>query len=182
MNLIICGLPRSGKTVIGKKIAAHLNWEFIDTDLLIEEIMHRSCRNLFQEKGELFFRKLESEVVASLKGSNLVIALGGGTLDTGVNIRILEKKGLFIYLKTPLSTIWNRLSKDLPAFLDDRDPEKAFYALAEKRIQIYNNVASYTFEEALWEVMLTELFLNLPHGVNRMVKQSVLSSTAALQA
>ena len=170
MNIILCGLPKSGKTTLGKKIATHLNWEFVDTDLLIEEKMQRSCREIFQKEGEAFFRRLEGAVIASIQGSHLVIALGGGSLDNVDNREILKKLGLFIYLKTPLITIWNRLSKNLPAFLDNKDPEKAFYALAEKRLPIYNQMATYTLEEDLWEVMLTELFLKLQPGESLMGK------------
>ncbi|MGL4348359.1 MAG: shikimate kinase [Chlamydiales bacterium] len=85
MNIILFGLPRSGKTTIGQKLAVNLSLSFIDTDRIIEKLYQKrfkspySCREIYQKFGEKKFRILESEAIFSLQNqSNTVIALGGG--------------------------------------------------------------------------------------------------------
>lgn len=72
MNIILCGLPKSGKTTIGKHFAENMKWDFIDTDILIEKAYARSthkkhtCRQIYFEEGEAFFRNIESLIIGSL--------------------------------------------------------------------------------------------------------------------
>ena len=94
MNLILCGLPMSGKTTVGKLLAQHLKWDFIDTDRCLEKAYEQqsgeflSCREIYKKLGEGPFRVLEQERLAALavNGSS-VIALGGGCLKEPQNRR-----------------------------------------------------------------------------------------------
>ena len=108
MTLILSGLPMSGKTTIGKLLAEKLQLPFLDTDRLIEESyvamtgMNCSCRQIFFEKGEPFFRDLEKEQIKALQGDHArVIALGGGVLIDPDNVRTLQSIGRIFYLKDP---------------------------------------------------------------------------------
>lgn len=66
MNIIICGMPASGKTTIGKKAAEKIAWDFIDTDQLIESVYASqtgracSCNQIYMKEGEVFFATLKS--------------------------------------------------------------------------------------------------------------------------
>jgi len=154
MNRILCGLPMSGKTTIGKLLAEKLHLNFIDTDALIESAYSKitgrksSCRQIFLKHGEIYFRKLESNQIEELKEKNQsVISLGGGALNNQNNVTILQSIGRIIYLKAPVEILWKRIvQKGIPAYLDPRDPERSFYALADQRSSLYEK-ASYAVIE-----------------------------------
>lgn len=154
MNIILCGLPSSGKTTIGKLTAETLGYRFIDSDHLIESAYKtktestRSCRQIFQLIGEPSFRSLEQEQIATLTGSDrCVIAIGGGTLSNPNNAQCLSKLGLIFYLKASPTHIWNRIKQNvIPAFLNPDDPENSFYSLAIIRTKQYESFAKFTIE------------------------------------
>lgn len=159
MNIILCGLPMSGKSTIGKLVAEKLHWNFIDTDRLIENAYllktekKSTCRQIFLEEGEMLFRDLEKQQIASLKGSKgNIISLGGGSLGDPENRDVLKLIGKLVFLKTPLNMLWERLQRrGIPAYLIDKDindPEKVFYQLAQKRIPIYEKAADFIIDTA----------------------------------
>lgn len=154
MNIIICGLPASGKTTIGKMLASHLHWNFVDTDWLIEKAylsqtghLH-TCRQIYVNEGAAFFRMLEKEQVVSLQNyRNTIIAIGGGTISDPEIKRILLETGSVIYLKTQPQTIWERLKvRGLPSYLTSNDPETEFLAIAATRIPTYESMARTIIE------------------------------------
>lgn len=154
MNLILCGLPKSGKTTIGKLLSEKIQWNFIDIDSLIEQtycIDHKfSCREIYKKEGEHFFRKLEHEQICSLKDIKYhVISTGGGSICNPDNITILESLGTIIYLKVPSSTLWNRAQQQgIPAFLNQHDPERSFHELAIARVPLYESAAHLIIDTA----------------------------------
>ena len=144
----------SGKTTIGKLLKEKLSWEFIDTDLLIEKAYftkvgeEKSCRQIFLEEGEFFFRELEKEQVASLKEvKKSIISIGGGTLNDLANTSQLQMIGDLFYLKAEVELLWKRIECfGIPAYLDLRDPKKAFYEMAEKRMPLYEEASFSVIE------------------------------------
>ncbi|MBS4168958.1 shikimate kinase [Parachlamydia sp. AcF125] len=154
MNLILCGLPKCGKTTIGKILAAQLKWTFLDTDEMIESAYKKefgnvlSCRQIYLTKGELYFRELEKQQVLALQNRRRsVIATGGGVFHLRENSEMLKNLGTLIYLKVPLKEIWNRIScAEIPPFLGQHEPEKAFYKLSEKRLPLYEAAAHVIIE------------------------------------
>ena len=99
-NLVLVGMMASGKTTLGKIIAKKQNLKFIDTDLNIEKINSMTIREIFEKKGEKFFRiEEEKETLKSLKKNNCVISLGGGAF---MNKKIREsvlKNSISIWLE-----------------------------------------------------------------------------------
>jgi len=149
MNLIFCGLPCSGKTVVGKNLAEKLEWKFVDTDALIENAycgisgkQHQPCQ-IFSLEGEHFFRTLETQQVTSLGGcKETVISTGGGVFASSDNSVLLKKMGVVIYLKTFPEVIWERLQiRGLPAFLDKDNPKESFFEIARSRLPHYERAA-----------------------------------------
>lgn len=144
----------SGKTTLGKALAQNLHWNFIDTDILIEKAYRDqtcrqcSCRQIFIEEGEAYFRAFEKQQIASIKSlNNVVVALGGGALEDPENIDILKGIGRLIYLKTPFEVLWGRVRRqELPAYLDRQNPKEDYYALAKKRTPLYEHAADEIFE------------------------------------
>lgn len=146
MNIILCGLPMSGKTTVGALLAEKLKRKFIDTDRLIED--GRSCREIYREVGEENFRKLESEQIRKLIiCKNCVIALGGGSLIAEENRNLLHKIGTIIYLKASTDTLWGRISQyETPSYLAGSDPKKKFQEMTKNRILIYEQSATYCID------------------------------------
>ena len=88
-NLVLLGMMGAGKSTLGKIVAKKCGIKFIDTDFLIENRNFMSIKEIFEKKGENFFRKEEEEIVFdSLKQENCVIALGGGAF---INEKIRQK-------------------------------------------------------------------------------------------
>ena len=85
-NLTLTGMMGVGKSTIGKAVSKHLSMDFIDIDKIIEKKLNLPIQKIFEQKGELFFRKMEEKVtLKEIKKSNKVISLGGGAF---VNIKI----------------------------------------------------------------------------------------------
>ena len=85
-NLTLTGMMGVGKSTIGKAVSKHLSMDFIDIDEIIEKKLNLSIQKIFEQKGELFFRKMEEKVtLKEIKKNNKVISLGGGAF---VNIKI----------------------------------------------------------------------------------------------
>ncbi len=169
MNIILCGLPKTGKTTIGKKVAEQLIWNFIDTDRLIENAYTNSsgkvytCREILRSEGNLFFRELEKEQISLLKQSTKnVFSVGGGSLCDKENTLMLKKLGDLIYLKSPINVLWDRLLKSgIPAYLDPNKPKEDFYELAKIRIPIYEEAASFIIDTSdLNEQQVVDAILN----------------------
>ena len=141
MNIILCGMPKSGKTTVGKRLAHVLGWNFIDTDQMLVETFGLSCRELFLQHGESYFRKMEGQQIASLKGlKQHVISLGGGALLDPENVNHLQSFGHLVYLKVPLETLWKRNCENgIPAFISS---ENAFKELEKKRLPVYERYAT----------------------------------------
>jgi shikimate kinase len=153
MSLILCGLPGSGKTTLGILLAEHLSLQFIDTDRLIEKTYDSkgtslSCREIFLNNGENFFRELESGVISRLAGIlPAVISVGGGAfLDRG-NSLYLRSLARIVYLKGDWNFFYRKVVKNgIPAYLDRNDPKSSFFALAAKRGPSYEEFSDYVLE------------------------------------
>jgi len=150
MHLLLCGLPCTGKTTLGKKVAQLLGKPFIDTDTLIEESYFHSTgirlcrREIFLQKGKEFFRALEKtqmEHLISISESN-VIALGGGSLDDLGTQSFICRLGYLLHLQLPFDLIWKRLCmRGIPPFLSKDNPKEHFRNLSRKRLTIYTTLA-----------------------------------------
>lgn len=151
MNIILCGLPGTGKSTAGKLLAKKMNKEYVETDRLLESFYERSvgekltCREIFQKLGEKAFRELEKQILLSFNGSSAILDIGGGTLTHAENAQIIQRLGQVIYLKDEREAIFERLmKKGLPAYLNPDAPYDSFIQLAETREPIYARSAQAT--------------------------------------
>ena len=113
-NIVLSGVMGSGKTTVGRRLAAALDMQFVDMDLYIEKKTGMTVKEIFAEYGELHFRALETETVKELARSNhFVIATGGGTLMQPQNVEGFHQGGGTIYyLDVPLAALQERLKND----------------------------------------------------------------------
>ena len=111
-KIVLVGYMASGKTEIGKLLSKKLNLPFFDIDHLIENEVYKTVSEIFEEKGEVFFRKKEHEVFADKINSNesFVLSLGGGTPCYADNHLFLQKDDVVsIYLNVNIPTLTERL-------------------------------------------------------------------------
>jgi shikimate kinase len=112
-SVALIGFMGTGKTVVGKVLAAKLGREFIELDAMIEKKAGKTIPEIFQQDGEIGFRELEIEVtkeVASKK--NAVIACGGGLVLNKINVDRMREECVIIYLTASPRVILERTSGD----------------------------------------------------------------------
>ncbi|MBP3391060.1 MAG: shikimate kinase [Clostridia bacterium] len=112
-NLILCGFMGSGKTAVGKALAAQYGMELIDTDSLIEKNENRTIAEIFANSGEPYFRGLETKLIKELATKkNLVISLGGGLAANRENHPYLKNLGKVILLDCGIEETLKRIEGD----------------------------------------------------------------------
>lgn len=113
MKIVLIGYMGSGKSSVGKKLAAVLGIPFKDMDDEIEKQEGISIPKIFLEKGEIYFRKVEIEVLKNIlsKSEGFVLATGGGTpcYADSMNFLLKQKDLVSVYLKTPIDVLTTRL-------------------------------------------------------------------------
>jgi shikimate kinase len=112
MKIILVGYMASGKSTIGKLLSESLHIPFYDLDDLIENNLNLKINEVFEQKGELFFRKKEREVLSDFLNTteNYVLALGGGSPCYYDNFELYQLESVCsIYLKASISTLLDRL-------------------------------------------------------------------------
>lgn len=115
MKIVLLGYMGCGKSVIGAFLAKKLNVPFIDLDHEIEKYTQQTITEIFQSKGEIYFRKIEHEVFKTLlnESNDFVLSLGGGTPCYYNNHELLNRTDVVsIYLKASVSTLVSRLRNE----------------------------------------------------------------------
>lgn len=154
MRIYLVGFMGCGKSSVGKKLAALLNYNFIDLDQLIEESFSLSVEEIFNSKGEESFRIMEQKCLQSTFGmDDIVVATGGGTPAFFENMNRINENGISVFIDLPPLAIEKRLrmsrkprplvknlsSEELLAFVIDKSEERRpFYLSANISINGIN--------------------------------------------
>lgn len=144
-NIFLVGAMGAGKTSVGKSLAKALNKKFLDSDTEIEKAMGVSLSWIFDIEGEKGFRDREMKKIAELvQLKNIVLATGGGCVETLGVPDILQQNGIIIYLHVELPTQLRRLKRDRrrPQLQVD-NPERVLLELWDKREACYENLADF---------------------------------------
>lgn len=114
MKIILLGYMGSGKSTVAKELASVLDLPFIDLDDYIIDKEKKSIKEIFETKGEIYFRLQESKYLKELldHSEDAVLALGGGTPCYGNNMELIKKESLSVYLKGGIATICQRLKSE----------------------------------------------------------------------
>ena len=148
-NIILIGYMGSGKSTVGRKAAKAMEYNFLDTDALIEQEEGMTISELFKEKGEPYFRERETETIRRLiaepKGN--VIATGGGLPMKEGNAELLKELGTVIYLKAETDTLVNRLSGDTARpLLQNGDLREKIETMLAIRGPVYESCADVVLQ------------------------------------
>jgi shikimate kinase len=137
-SLVLVGMPGSGKSAVGRRLAARLGLPFVDADDEIEKAAGKPITDIFKDHGEPYFRDGERKVIARLlRQGPQVLATGGGAFmvaETQTNIR---QSGISIWLKAELPVLMRRVLKRNNRPLLQDDPEGAMRRLMETRYPVY---------------------------------------------
>jgi shikimate kinase len=143
-NLVLLGMMGVGKTTLGKIVAKNQGFRFIDTDAKIEEKCLMTVSEIFEKKGEKFFRSEEEKcVLESLKKNNCIIALGGGAFINKMVRNAILKNAVSIWLDVDLKVLSKRIrwNKKRP-LLNGKNNSKRISKLYDERKKIYK-LANY---------------------------------------
>lgn len=150
MKIFIIGYMASGKTTFGKALAEKLDVAFIDLDQYLEQRTGKTITEIFEEKGEDEFRKIEKEMLEAAVNEDYdaVIACGGGTPCFHNNMEYINRKGLSVFLETSIPVLISRLQAE-----NDKRP-----------------IVAGKSDDEIREKVLTQLCERLPHYMEAKLK------------
>lgn len=141
LSIVLVGMPGSGKSVVGKRLAKNLGREFVDADKYITDVSGRSPREIIEADGEAAFRRIESDALRELcKRSSCVIATGGGAVTVKENFDVIRQNSVVFYLKRDIAELQTS-GRPLSAGGED-----ALRLLFERRREAYSAVADFEVE------------------------------------
>ena len=150
-RIFLIGYMGTEKTTLGKLIAKEMNLSFIDLDAYIENRYHKSISDIFAEKGEEGFRKIEREMLEEVSGiENVIVATGGGAPCFFDNMEYMNRSGITVYLKSSVKILFSRLrlaSSNRPIIKGKSDDElQEFIGINLQKREPFYSKASYTFD------------------------------------
>jgi shikimate kinase len=138
-NLILIGMMGSGKSTIGSLISKKLNVKFIDIDSVLQDVTKMKIVEIFEKKGENFFRNLEEKITLKLLNStNNVISLGGGGFINEKIRKEVLKNNFSFWLNCDTQTLLNRIKKNQRRPIAFNLSDSELTELITKRTKIYS--------------------------------------------
>ncbi len=140
-NIVLIGMPGSGKSTVGKILSKRTGYKFLDSDAVLIKKEKKEIKQIFSEVGESGFRDIESEVIEELSTNNgIIIATGGGAVLREENVRALRSNGVIVFLdRDPVSI---KPTDDRPL----SDNEEKLKKLYETRYPVYTKAADVSID------------------------------------
>lgn len=145
-NITLIGMPGAGKSTLGVVLAKVLGYQFLDSDLLIQQEEHRRLHKIIEEEGIEGFTVIENRVNASIKTEETVIATGGSVVYCEEAMEHLKAIGKIVYLKLSFETVSKRLG-DLEGRGVVLKKGQTLKDLYEERVPLYEKYADLVVEE-----------------------------------
>jgi shikimate kinase len=142
-NIVLIGMPGSGKSTVGKSLALILNYDFIDTDLLIRELEGRELRDIVNRDGLEYFLSIQEKVILELDIKRSVIATGGSVIYSSLSMGHLKKSGTTIYLKNSFEILAQRAGTNRRLA---RSKGQSLEDVFEEREPLYRDYADLTID------------------------------------
>lgn len=163
-NIVMIGMPGAGKSTIGVILAKELGYQFIDSDLVIQEREGRLLREIIAEEGLERFKQIENRANYEIAAENSVIATGGSVIYGKEAMERFHERDIIVYLKLSYEAVSKRIGdpKKRGVVLEKEQTLKDLY---EERCPLYEKYAHITVEtddKSIGEVMyaVKEKFLN----------------------
>ena len=137
--LVLVGMMGAGKTTVGRRLAARLNRQFLDSDEEIEKAAQMSIPEIFEQRGEPEFRAGETRVIARvLKEHKVVLATGGGAFVNLETRALMKAEAVTVWLKAEVDILFERVSRrSNRPLLKTANPRATLEKLIEERYPIY---------------------------------------------
>jgi len=142
-NIVLIGMPGSGKSTVGVILAKMTSHDFVDTDLLIQTLVGRSLQDIVDMESNLALRRIEEDVLLGLNCRNHVIATGGSAAYSHAAMMYLKSNGLMVFLDVDLPTLASRVIDFDTRGLAKR-PDQSFADLFHERFPLYAKYADVT--------------------------------------
>lgn len=162
-NIVLIGMSGVGKTTIGKELSKVTDRKFVDTDNHIEIKTKHSIEKIFSLYGEVYFRKLESDIVEQIyENENLIISTGGGIVLVKDNIDRLRENGIIVLLEGTIDYIINNIkkSKNNRPLLNGVDIQDKVKSLYNNRKELYLSAGDFivlvnnkSVDEIVYEIL-----------------------------
>jgi shikimate kinase len=168
-NIVLVGFMGTGKTAVGKLLAARLKKQRLCLDDMIEWKIGKPIVEIFESDGESFFREVEKEIVkAASRDKDAVIDAGGGVVIDEENVKRLKEHGMIICLQARPEVIYERTKGLLHRpLLNTPDPVESIKALLDEREQYYNR-ADYTIDTSeLTPDEVVEKIIDILNGIRK---------------
>jgi shikimate kinase len=133
-----------GKSTTGKIAARRMGCGYADTDELIVRSEKMSIPEIFEKKGEAYFRKIEADTVKSLGGRNIIVSCGGGAMQNNDTAAAAREKGIVVYLEVPFDICYNRIKNDKNRPIAASSTKEELLALYNSRSEIYRKNSTVT--------------------------------------
>jgi len=161
-NIVLLGMMGSGKSTIGYLLSKNINFSFFDVDKFIEKETDLKIYDIFQKKGEIYFRNLEEKITLKLlKGKGKIISLGGGGfINKNIRKEIL-KNHISFWLNWKNSTIIHRVLKNKKRPIAFNSNENNLKKLINERSNIYAKANFKINCETLTKNMIVENIIEL---------------------
>ncbi|MFN2355888.1 MAG: shikimate kinase [Desulfopila sp.] len=144
-NIVLIGMPGSGKSTVGIILAKLTSRDFLDTDILIQTTTGRTLQQIVDGDGHMALRRIEEDVLLSVSPKNQVISTGGSAPYSHAAMAHLQKDGIVVFLHADLKTLRRRIDNFETRGLAKK-PEQSFEDLFEERLDLYSEYADITIE------------------------------------
>ena len=161
-NIVLIGMMGSGKSTIGRIIAIRLKLDFIDIDYEIEKKERKTIRDIFENNGENYFRRIEQNIIfENLKCREKVISLGGGAFLNNSTKKKILKDTVSFWLNWDNSTIINRVGRSYKRPKLDNLSRKDLYYMIKERSKSYKD-ANYKINcENLTKIEISKKIISI---------------------
>jgi len=139
-NIILIGMSGAGKSTLGVLLAKALNYDFVDTDLLIQQQEGRLLQEIIQEKGIDYFKKIEEDVISHIHLQQTIIATGGSVVYATEGMRHLKRIGKVIYIAVDFQEIQKRI-QNIHTRGIIMEEHQSLQDVYNERIKLYENYA-----------------------------------------
>lgn len=142
-NIVLIGMPGSGKSTVGVILAKMLAKRYLDTDILLQNIAKRSLQDIVDKDGHMVLREVEQNVLLNIRCRNHIIATGGSAAYSESAMMHLKNEGIIVFLHADLPALKKRIHNYETRGLAKR-PDQSFQDLFEERLVLYEKYADIT--------------------------------------